>query len=92
MHGNGTFHEDLAARLREIRVDLYGEHGVPSLADALGVPPQTWLNYETGVMVPAHIVLQLIVMAEVNPRWLLTGQGGKYARGESGPGRGTRPA
>ena len=70
----------LADRLREIRDDLYGEEGGQFLADALGIPLRTWLNYESGVIVPAYIVLLLIDMAGVNPHWLLTGQGEKYAR------------
>jgi hypothetical protein len=66
---------ELAARLREIREDLYGEHGAQFLADALYLRLETWLNYETGVTVPAHVVLKLIDIARVNPHWLLTGQG-----------------
>jgi hypothetical protein len=65
----------IAARLCEIREDLYGEHGGQFLADALEIPLQTWLNYESGVVAPADVVLQLIVMARVSPHWLLTGQG-----------------
>ena len=65
----------LATRLGEIRKDLYGEHGAQFLADALDVRVETWLNYETGDTVPAHVVLKLIDMALVNPHWLLTGQG-----------------
>lgn len=69
---------DLADRLREIREDLYGEFGGQSLADALEIPLQSWLNYESGVVVPAKVVLQLIVKAHINHDWLLTGQGEKY--------------
>ena len=65
----------LAARLREIREDLYGEHGAQFLADALEIRVGTWLNYESGVTMPAHVVLKLIDIARVNPHWLLTGQG-----------------
>jgi hypothetical protein len=71
---------DLAVRLREIREDLCGESGGKLLADALKVPLQTWLKYESGVVVPAKVVLQLIVMARINHDWLLTGQGEKYGR------------
>ena len=60
----------LGSRLREIREDLYGEFGSLFLADALEIPVQSLLNYEAGVMAPAHIVLQLLVMARVNPEWL----------------------
>ncbi|MGO9464783.1 MAG: hypothetical protein ACLQVF_11610 [Isosphaeraceae bacterium] len=70
----------VARRLREIREDLHGEHGAQFLADALGIPLGTWLNYESGVIVPAHIVLQLVVTARINPHWLLTGEGPMYDR------------
>ena len=65
----------LAARLQAIRENLYGEHGAQFLADALDIPVKTWRNYETGVTVPAHVVLKLIDIARVNPHWLLTGHG-----------------
>ena len=68
----------LAERLREIREDVYGEHGGQELADALEVPIATWLNYESGVTAPAEIVLKLIVITGVNPVWLLTGEGETY--------------
>jgi hypothetical protein len=68
----------LAARLREVRQDFYGEHGVQFMADALGIPLRTWLHYESGVTVPGLVLLRLIVMAGVSPNWLLTGTGEKY--------------
>jgi Bacteriophage CI repressor helix-turn-helix domain len=75
---------DLAQRVREVREDLYGEHGTQFLADALGLPLRTWVNYERGVTIPAEIILKLIVATGVSPQWLLTGQGPKYpARGPS---------
>ena len=69
---------ELALRLREIREDLYGEHGAPLLADALQIRVRTWLNYESGVAMPGHVVLRLIDVARVNPHWLLTGQGERH--------------
>jgi hypothetical protein len=66
---------ELALRLREIREGLYGEYGAQLLADALEIRVETWLNYESGVTMPAHVVLKLIDIARVNPHWLLTGQG-----------------
>jgi hypothetical protein len=66
----------LAERVREIREELYGEHGGQFLADSLKVPLRTWLNYESGVTMPA--VLQLIVVVGVNPHWLLIAQGERY--------------
>jgi hypothetical protein len=66
---------DLALRFREIRENLYGKYGGQFLADALDVRLETWLNYEAGVSMPAHVVLKLIDIARVNPHWLLTGNG-----------------
>jgi hypothetical protein len=70
----------LAERLREIRKDMYGDQGGQSLADALAIPLGTWLNYESGVVMPASVVLKLIALASVNPHWLLNGQGERYDR------------
>jgi len=75
-----TTNEELAARFREIREDLYGEYGAQFLADDLGLPLETWMNYESGIVMPAAVVLMLIVTASVNPHWLLTGRGKKYDR------------
>ena len=68
----------LAERLREVREDLSVEDGTQLFADALEIRLQTWLNYESGVVAPASVVLQLLMVAHVNPHWLLTGQGEKY--------------
>lgn len=70
---------DLSERLRDLRKDMYGEDGAQFLADLLAIPFQTWLNYESGVTVPAEIILEPIVTARVSPEWLLTGQAEKYA-------------
>jgi hypothetical protein len=68
----------LAARLREVRRDLHGEHGAQFLADDLGLPVKTWLNFEKGVVIPGRILLEVVVRTRVNPQWLLTGDGMKY--------------
>jgi hypothetical protein len=72
---------ELSVRLRELRKDLYGQNGSRFLADALEIPEQTWSNYESGVTVPAEIVLELQVLTSVTAGWLLTGDGEKYNRG-----------
>ena len=68
----------LEQRLREIREDFYGTHGAQFIADAIGVPRETWMNYEQGVTIPGIVVLKLIDATGANPRWLLTGKGEKY--------------
>jgi hypothetical protein len=69
---------DLARRIREIREELYGEHGGPLLAAALDLPFRTWVNYEVGCTIPAHSILRFIEVTYAHPHWLLTGEGDKY--------------
>lgn len=71
----------LSRRLREIRTELFGEHGGPELARRLNLPARTWYNYETGVTVPAEILLSFVDQTGANPAWLLSGDGPKYRRG-----------
>jgi hypothetical protein len=68
----------LAERLREIRVELFGERGGSEMARRLGVPIRTWYNYESGVTVPAEVLLRFLELTTVEPVWLLHGQGEKY--------------
>jgi Peptidase S24-like len=71
----------ISSRLREVRQELFGEHGGPELARRLDLPARTWYNYETGVTVPAEVLLGFIDQTGTNPLWLLTGEGPKYRRG-----------
>jgi hypothetical protein len=76
--------DGLCRRVRQIRVELYGEHGGPMLAEALRVPFRTWANYESGVTMPATIMLRFIVLTDACPHWLLTGEPPQYRqRGRS---------
>lgn len=68
----------ISARLRRVRMELFGEHGGPELARRLELPARTWYNYETGVTVPAEVMLSFIDQTGVNPAWLLTGDGYVY--------------
>jgi hypothetical protein len=68
----------LSRRLREIRQEIFGEHGGPELARRLNLPARTWYNYETGVTVPAEVLLAFIEQTGANPMWLLTGEGSRY--------------
>jgi hypothetical protein len=65
----------LAERVSEIRRERYGESGAPMLAEALGLPTRTWLNYEVGVTIPAEVILRFIEVTGADPHWLLTGLG-----------------
>lgn len=74
---------DLAERLREVRVELFGERGGSEMARRLGVPIRTWYNYESGVTVPAEILLKFLELTSVEPQWLLHGHGDRYRSGTS---------
>ncbi len=71
----------ISNRLREIRQEMFGEHGGPELARRLDLPARTWYNYESGVTVPAEVLLNFIDQTATNPIWLLSGQGPKYSCG-----------
>ena len=70
----------LSRRLRDIRQEIFGDHGGPELARRLGLPARTWYNYETGVTVPAEVLLGFIEQTGANPIWLLTGEGPRFRR------------
>jgi hypothetical protein len=79
-----TIKSDLARRVREVREDLYGQHGGPMLASELGLPFRTWHNYESGCTIPAPTILRFIELTDAHPHWLLTGAGEKYrSRGQA---------
>lgn len=70
--------EGIAARLRELRIERFGEHGGPAMARELNLPVRTWYNYETGVTVPAEVLLEVIERTGARPPWLLKGEEPKY--------------
>ncbi len=70
----------ISRRLRDVRQELFGEHGGPELARRLNLPARTWYNYETGVTVPAEVLLSFIDQTGANPVWLLSGEGNRYRR------------
>jgi hypothetical protein len=71
---------ELAIRLREVRLAVYGVHGGPELARCLGLPYRTWCNYEQGITIPGAILLAFVVETGVDPDWLLHGEGPMFSR------------
>jgi hypothetical protein len=72
-------HSDLLARrLCQVRLEVFGEHGAPLVAEALQLPCRAWLNYEAGVTIPGLALLRFIDLTGAEPRWLLTGEGDQY--------------
>ena len=68
----------LSTRLRDVRAELYGERGGSEMARRLGIPVRTWYNYESGVTVPAEVLLRFLELTSVEPAWLLHGRGPKF--------------
>jgi hypothetical protein len=76
---------ELAARLAEVRGEVYGEHGLPQLARELGVPVRSWCSYEAGASVPGEVLLAFLEKTGTNSDWLLKGRGPRYRSGHGGP-------
>lgn len=75
---------ELGSRLRAIRLEIYGQHGAPMLALALGFSSRAWLEAESQGAISAESMLQFLVLTGAHPHWLLTGEGPTYQRrGES---------
>jgi hypothetical protein len=68
----------LGERVRQIREEVFGQGGVDRLAGVLGLPPETWRNYEAGCSIPAHLALAFIALTGAHPLWLLNGDGPRY--------------
>jgi len=69
----------IARRMRFVRLELYGEDGIPDLAAELGIPSRTWANYERGVAIPCQVLLRFLEVTLTNPLWLLRGVGPRYS-------------
>ena len=77
--------QSLSERLRELRTEFFGERGGPDMARTLGILVRTWYNYESGVTVPAEIILQVVELTSVEPVWLLRGEGPKFRPAAAAP-------
>jgi len=70
---------EVAGRVRQVRLELYGENGGPLLAGALRLPYRRWIDYERGgASIPGDVLLRFVEHTRADPHWLLTGQGPKY--------------
>jgi hypothetical protein len=50
------------------------------MARRLGLPARTWYNYESGVTVPAEVLLAFIEQTGANPTYLISGEGPRYSQ------------
>lgn len=72
-----TLKQGVAQRVRTVRESFSSDDGA-TLAEKLGLPGQTWSNYEAGCTIPATVLLEFIELTGANPHWLLTGEGKKF--------------
>ncbi len=86
---------ELASRLKEIREALFGLRGGTKMAKFLNIPQPVYHKYEKAqVRLPHRIMALLARKKNVNPLWLLTGEGDKYLSREQAVGvkeAGARP-
>jgi hypothetical protein len=75
----------ISARVRTVRIQRFGEHGGPMLAQLLGISRCRLARIEAGGPIPAEIILKFINLTGVNPSWLLSGEGEEYR--SPAPGR-----
>lgn len=78
MQGQITTNAAVAQRVREIRLDVYGESGARLLAEEMKLPVRTWVNYESGVVIPAPVILRFLQVTGASASWLLRGEGDRY--------------
>jgi hypothetical protein len=79
--------ESVADRIRQVRMEQFGEHGILALSEAMKIPARTWENVEGGVQVPYPILLQFLEVTGADPHWILTGEGDRYRDSSEGPSR-----
>ena len=74
-----------SARVQTVRMQIFGEHGRPMLAELLGITQCRLARIEAGGPIPAEIILKLFELTGVRPSWLLSGEGEVYE--SPSPGR-----
>jgi len=60
------------------RVHIAATGSGPVSFTELLLTARTWYQYETGVTVPAEVLLNFLDKTNARPGWLLTGEGPKY--------------
>ena len=75
---NEGIHEPLADRIAGGASRHLWGGDFPALVDSLDLPRPTWMNYESGVMMPASVLLRFIILTAVEPHWLWRARVPKY--------------
>jgi SOS-response transcriptional repressor LexA len=67
--------KDFIERLSSIREEAFGKNGRSAFARALGIPLTSYLNFEHGRVPPVDVLVKMVTVTRVNPRWLVHGKG-----------------
>jgi len=67
--------KDFIERLSSIREEAFGKNGRSAFARALGIPLTSYLNFEHGRVPPVDVLVKMVGVTRVNPRWLVHGKG-----------------
>jgi SOS-response transcriptional repressor LexA len=67
--------KDFVERLSRIREEAFGKNGRSAFARALGIPLTSYLNFEHGRVPPVYVLVKMVAVTRVNPRWLVHGKG-----------------
>jgi len=62
-------------RLSSIREEAFGKSGRSAFARTLGIPLTSYLNFEHGRVPPVDVLVKMVAVTRVNPRWLVHGKG-----------------
>lgn len=65
-------------RLSVIREEAFGKRGKSAFARALAIPLTSYLNFENGRVPPMDVIVKMMALTRVNPRWLVHGKGSRY--------------
>ncbi len=65
---------EICQRIVQVRMETTGPRGKASFSKLLGISPSTYEYYEAGRVPPAHILIKISEIANIDLRWLLTGQ------------------
>ncbi len=64
----------ICQRIIQIRLEATGPRGKASFSKLLGISPSTYEYYEGGRVPPAHLLIKISAVANIDLKWLLTGQ------------------
>ena len=69
-----TLGQDVIARLKQLRTQIYGQRGLSEFARELGLSPATYRRYEKDKVPPVELLAKVAKLAGTELAWLITGR------------------